>query len=373
MPRIHVKIDDEVLKFKDSRVSQLLSAKLSVQGFALSIVPGDPFVLIGDTVYALTENEYYAMRASLPSNRMTEANFKYILNMEDISFMSENDQQLVRRVVKELPGCSACTYKRYKNEILGLIGKYGIKLPDSNSILPPKEVRDVPEYPETIKPVVKKVSHLLSGMYTLPAMERMSCMDCVEKHLSQAYILGNEALMGYPEHLYLMVGHMGEAIEEMPKQLEAVRSTVEFCLACTNAYRKPFLPLWLLTSLLALARRETFRLADNHGGHDPAADMSLDITDDIKKELGALDGPAKQRLKDHCEAADKFIPGVSNDDSGRILWEGAMALAADCAAQLAPLTANMIRNRRLMFVACPELVGEYKLADVAACLDGKRV
>ena len=43
---------------------------------------------------------------------------------------------------------------------------------------------------------------------------RPSCLFCVTKHISQANILIMEVLKGYPSHLWVAVGHLGEAEDE---------------------------------------------------------------------------------------------------------------------------------------------------------------
>jgi hypothetical protein len=43
---------------------------------------------------------------------------------------------------------------------------------------------------------------------------REYCLDCVIKHLGQAFITQIEASMGYPEHNLLTIGHLAEASEE---------------------------------------------------------------------------------------------------------------------------------------------------------------
>lgn len=47
---------------------------------------------------------------------------------------------------------------------------------------------------------------------------RDSCLDCVRKHLSQALVLMQEALQGYPEHRWAAIGHLGEASDEAIKE-----------------------------------------------------------------------------------------------------------------------------------------------------------
>lgn len=53
----------------------------------------------------------------------------------------------------------------------------------------------------------------LSGLGDLQA-PRPSCADCTRKHLAQAAVLMDEAIMGHPEHRYLAIGHLAEAASE---------------------------------------------------------------------------------------------------------------------------------------------------------------
>lgn len=43
---------------------------------------------------------------------------------------------------------------------------------------------------------------------------RKYCLDCVIKHLSQAAVLQTESSLGYPDHIFLAIGHLAEATEE---------------------------------------------------------------------------------------------------------------------------------------------------------------
>lgn len=43
---------------------------------------------------------------------------------------------------------------------------------------------------------------------------REHCKECVLKHLGQASVLMDEALLGYPLHKVLAMGHMAEAESE---------------------------------------------------------------------------------------------------------------------------------------------------------------
>lgn len=82
------------------------------------------------------------------------------------------------------------------------------------SYKPTKKVRQEPPP----KPAVIETEKTL----TIPAKEvvraliapRPPCIECVRKHIAQAIILLGESEMGYPEHLWLAVGHLAEASEE---------------------------------------------------------------------------------------------------------------------------------------------------------------
>ena len=44
---------------------------------------------------------------------------------------------------------------------------------------------------------------------------RPYCLNCVIKHLGQAYVTNLEVEMGYSDHVVLVVGHLAEASEEI--------------------------------------------------------------------------------------------------------------------------------------------------------------
>ena len=43
---------------------------------------------------------------------------------------------------------------------------------------------------------------------------RPTCEMCVRKHLGQAAVLFQEALQGYPQHLWMAIGHLAEGEAE---------------------------------------------------------------------------------------------------------------------------------------------------------------
>lgn len=369
--RLIPKIDPECLKFKTPLVKQLLSGGISVEGFILLVRPGDPYMLIGDTLYALTEVEYYALRAIEPMNLQAERLFKYFLSIRKTLDLSDADSRRVSLIESEIPTCPACTYMKYRKEICAMAARYDVKHApeDSSNAIP-----DHAEYPEVESPIVPKAFSLLPHMYDVPREVRKSCMDCVEKHLSQAYVLSLEYLQGYPEYVSLVVGHLGEALDELPSELEPVADTLQYLLARTNYTKQPFVPLFAIQPLLRAARDKDNISVTHHPVEQedtPIESFELDLGEKELQELKSVDEATSEAAIKACRAADNFILGVEKDEMG---WRGYMAIAADTLAHAAPRTANIIRNRRLMFGAAPSSIpAEYRLESIARLLEDQNV
>lgn len=372
MARLTPKIDTEVLKLKDPKVRSLLSAKLSVEAFALLTRPGDPYVLVGDTIYALTEDEFYALQSLLPQSELSEKAFRHVMSMDDVSFMSNADAATVAGIKKALPNCPSCKYRKYRDQVLQLVKKYGIEIP--TAVDDTQRVQPLRQYPETDGVIQSKVTGLLSHMYDVPALTRKPCMDCVEKHVSQAWVLANEARQGYPEYVSLVVGHLGEALNELPKELTAVAATLTYCLARTNYTRRPFVPAGLILPLLQAGRKELALDAVEPADDKMPAEnslMQLDLDETTLGELAGLPADVASYILGRCDATDKIIPRVENSgDLASLEWEGAMGEVADWLAQHVPTAANVLRARRLMFKDDPRLARQagYALDDLKLAL-----
>lgn len=55
---------------------------------------------------------------------------------------------------------------------------------------------------------------------------RPSCLDCARKHLAQASVLADEVRLGYPDHMWLVIGHMAEAESELVKEYSMWANTI---------------------------------------------------------------------------------------------------------------------------------------------------
>ena len=326
-----------------------------MESFARTIEANDPFVLIEDTIYALSEIEFYSTRSVRAMNDEYEQAFRYTLSLTDLSNMEQADQDFIAKVKKELPTCPVCKYKRYRQAIYRIAKKY--KLPVYNL------TRDalIPEvhYPKTTGEIANTVTGLLEHLYDVPHLERKPCIDCVEKHVAQAYILGQESEMGYPEHRVLMCGHLAEAIDEAPNDIPELKHTLQTCLAETMKTSKAFLPLYPVLALIQMVRQliNQSPVDDDARTEAPPVTDTIDLIPEIRQEIDAM----SENLKKKVYAAAVDIKNsileykLSKKEDPRIRYEGLVANLAEAVLASAPLFANMLRNRRLLFVADPAL------------------
>jgi len=367
-----MKLHPDCYKIKDHRIEMLLGARMSIEAFVMTLGPNDPFALVGDTVYALSEDEFFSTRQLRHLMDEQEQAFQYVMGLEDLSFMSEEDQKLVNKVKKELPTCPVCKYKRYKQSIFKLVHKYN--LPVTFSL---KSIIDDVVYPDTTGEVASTVTAILDRPYVFTQPDRKPCMDCVEKHVSQAYILACESQMGYPEHRILMCGHLAEAIDETPKEFPELRASIGLCMAMTMRTGEAYMPIYPLLTEIQLFREKLGTAPIDTREENPAVTDTIDMNDDIKQELDNLSDAEKRQILSRCGLIQDSILEYKNSrrELNRILFEGEMAILADSVVYQAPLFANMIRNLRLMFVADPSLAADsgYMLQDVIAYLNVKSI
>ena len=103
------------------------------------------------------------------------------------------------------PGCTKCSRYKYANNLLSAL------------TMAPKEGREISKLPDKGCELLKRaLSNVPGKARTIvkadPDEERDGCPDCVRKHLSQALILMDEVVQGYPEHIRLALGHSEKAL-----------------------------------------------------------------------------------------------------------------------------------------------------------------
>lgn len=351
--QIPLRLDDECFKLKDPRIERILSGKLSLQAFCLTIRPDDFFVLSGDTIYALSPRQWYAMRPVATSSILSKEAFEQFLENPPAN-LSDKDKANVAYMRLDSRTCPACRYQRHKETAWKLIKKYNCPVDTG----PADDKADSLRYPETTDDVHEVLALDPRAFTGVTHGKRVECIDCVEKHVAQAYVLSCETLNGYGDYLPLVVGHLCEALDELPAGLQQLKSTLETCLAKTNADRVPFVPLFAISPLIEQARFSMKDKLENVDQTESSDTVELEVTEEMLDELSAADPAALEEPGHWCQHLGEITLGVENQDTWRLVWEGLMAELGDMLAPVAPKTAAMVRARRLMFVASPELAVE---------------
>ena len=116
-----IDVDPHVFNVVHPAVARLASGKVSVQWFALTLQPEDPFIIAGDTIYALSEAEYYAKQWNRAAGKLSEQEFADALRLKDDPELPEALRKELADVAAMLPSCPACQYKHYHNKVRKLI------------------------------------------------------------------------------------------------------------------------------------------------------------------------------------------------------------------------------------------------------------
>ena len=120
---------------------------------------------------------------------------------------------------KSIPGCKSCIKNKYERGIMTTIALLDKKNRDTNSLLKYKE----PRLLGAITKQPKNTDHIPAPNGVIPPIPRVApttikeekvrdgCPDCVCKHLSQALIMMDEVVQGYPHHVDLALKHVKKA------------------------------------------------------------------------------------------------------------------------------------------------------------------
>ena len=181
--------------------------------------------------------------------------------------------------------------------------------------------------------------------------------------------------MGYPEHRILMCGHLAEAIDEAPNDIPELKYTLQTCMSITMQTAKAFLPLYPILAFIKLIREHINQapVDDDMRVEAPPVTDTIDLIPEIQQELKAL--PADIQLQIYGKAVDIrnaiLEYKVYKKEEPRIRYEGLVANLAESIVQQAPLFANMLRNRRLLFTADPALAIDagYNFDDIIQLLN----
>lgn len=345
-----IKIDPQVYKLKDRRIKAVQNSSMSLQSLILTIRPGDYIIYLNNTVYALTESQYYAALPILMPDLLNKDSFYSIL--KDIpNELQQNDKIQLQKIKDQKIGCSSCKYNTYKFKVMDILRKYPqiynkyVQINQRNIVQP---------YPKVSQPVVAKVGKMFPKFFQVPSYQRKSCLDCVTKHVCMAYIKGNQAQQGYPQHLALCLANLQEAYEQTPKDCIELKQLLLFCIAKTKKQNKAFIPWKNILYVVDLSRQFT-KDKDANNSNQVDSSFDLELNEQIKAQLYSIPVTQKALL---IKQIDQLIRIQYNKEGKQLvtLYTGLSGSVADLILPYSAAASNILRNRRIMFRAAPQLV-----------------
>lgn len=362
-------IDPEVYKIKDQRVTAVQHGKMSLQAFVYCLKSVDWFILLNNTVYALSEVQYYAICSTdQPAQDITKDIFQKLL--QNISWASTEDQKILNNIKNSYRTCSACQYKRYMTTVRQLVLKY----PDTASRYKLiKTKKDLPAYPAVTEPIIQKVTSKLGHIFNVKHDSRKPCFECVIKHIGQAYFEYHQTLLGYPEHFMLVIGNLAQAFQECPEQAKALRQTLMFCIGKSQKQKKAFVPAGSLLMMVQYYMNKSHPDDVANTKNQPSVDMALQLTEQDINKLEQLPSSVKVSISVLIKTLLKKLNTAGIDDNTvlKAQWAGGMANLSDAVADISVQIASIIRNRRLLFKELPSAcIGtQYDCSDILMCVE----
>ena len=364
-----LKVDPSVFDLIDPRVQALQTGKITVNSFAFTIQPYDCMAIVGDTIYALSQFQYYALLPIQPAKQFTKQQFQTLLQ-QPLSQLSQQDMKVVDYIREAKSSCTSCKYKAFKNKLRSVLLKYQVYKQRFDYKLD-AHVLQQKLYPGSKSVIPAKLMQAHPHLFEPIQYDRVPCFDCVQKHIGMAYVKGTEVQTGYPQHLVLCLANLQQAYQQCPVECKQLRQTILFCIGKTKSQNKPFVPINILCGLLDVFRRNSksdTALTQNK----PAPDMVLQLSQQMLSTLHDI--PITQKVP-IAAAINQILKLISkqNIDSNRQLkvqWAGRMVDLADMFLPFSVDISNMLRNRRLIFKAAPSLSKgtEYSGQDILAQL-----
>lgn len=167
---------------------------------------------------------------------------------------------------------------------------------------------------------------------------RISCPDCVAKHLSQSYVLQGEFYQGYTEYLPLIEAHLEEALEECPKSENLLIKTINDAKNSVIVDKTPKIPIILAIDLIPGG------FGDKNDVNKPKLRGSLEITEELASVPVCICNSIYRFLKSMPTPA----PDMSVLDKSEI--SGRLACVSEMISPYSRKLATDIRDIRLWVV-----------------------
>lgn len=362
-----MKLDNQCFKIDDARIAAVRRGVMTVEALALLLRPFDWLFQFKDTIYLFTQDQYYASQQLLSDYSMSHTTFNQILNQLPLN-IDQKDNKYLQRIKKDSIQCSKCKYNGYKTRVRQIINKYPQLLQRYKLSVDKEEA--IASYPAHKSNIVSKAQYILPQFFYIKQYKRQPCLDCVQKHISMAYIKGCEAQKGYPHHLAMAVANLQQAYQECPEDIQFLREHIMFCIAKTIKDKKAFIPIQNIITLIQLARSTT-KIAEANIKNDTDSQYQLLLSQKNIEQLQKLDVITKAKLSVQIE---KLIAIINSDkDNLSVLFQGQASVIEDMLLPVSKDISNILRNRRLIFKLVPHLIKdtEYNYTDILNALRKK--
>lgn len=358
-----ITIDPQVYKLKQSRITKLVQGKLSVKQLVLCIRYNDWLTLVDNTVYTMSQRQYYSYRApKLQQKKLVTLN-QVIFAIKSNS-LSQTDTYSLRAIHNKLNGCTTCQFKKYAKQATQIISKY----PDLCAKFHLYNNKPVLfKYPQVSEPIVQKLSSIYPIEFVKLNYSRKPCFDCVGKHIGTAYIKAIQVLQGYSQHSVLGLADLQQAYQQCPQQCFRLKKLLLLCISQSIKDNQLFVPIQLLARQLDIAKQSV--QSDNVAfvQNTVSQDLKLQLVTDDIQTIKSMD--IIQLFKIRSLIIDMHSMLEVKPD--KLLWSGYMARLAQLFITYSQDISAMIRNRRLIFKQLPQAVlnSQYDCSDILAIID----
>lgn len=349
---VPLKLDNDVLKLKDPRITLVKQGKMPLQTLVKTIDMQDWLILLNGTVYTLSPIQYMAIQNPQTILTMDRVQFQQAVHGRYRDQLNAQDNAKFDKVAAQIKRCSVCTYKRYKAQVEKLLLQKGL-LAKSQLVL--NKVRPYPEYTDQIQ---NKVTNIRSIQYQPDSVQRTPCLDCVRKHLGQARILSTQAIMGYPQHYILALSHLQQAYDEAPVQAKQLKQLLLYCIAKSVQDRIAFVPLGCLLRQVQLYAAtlpaQDIALNPNKLQESLALDFSPQQQMLLRSISGAFRDKVLNLLVEQSKTIQQYKIKATTELSAQ--WAGIMATLSQQLSCIDNGIGSILRNRRLLFKSQPDLI-----------------
>ena len=342
-----ISVDPQVYKLKDSRVTKLKQNRITIDQFLLCIRFFDWFMVLNNTIYAMSQSQYYSYYApKLQQPRLIS--LSQLNDALDQQITAQDKHQLAN-IKNKLIGCSTCTFKKYADKATAIVKKYP-ELVSKYRLQIYKPI--LFKYPEVTQPIIQKISKIYPINYSLIKYTRKPCFDCVGKHLGSAYIKAIQVIQGYTQHNVLSLADLQQAYQECPAQCTQLRNLIRLCISKSIRDGIIFIPLQLLARQLQKAKQTVVSDSIAFEQNKPAQQLIIQLDAADKDILRNIQFSVKQHL---AYEIDQLITTIqSSSQNIKLLWSGYMARIAQLLMPYSTRLSQIVRNRRLLFKQMPQ-------------------